>query len=86
MFRNRSFLFLASRHSPIESHLNSRRYYFVFLTLTFPPVICAAPEKISISDWNSFTVSVVGDVGGGAIWMMVELSTKQYPNNLGESW
>ena len=77
---------LASLYYPVGSRLNSSRYHFVLFTHTCPPVVCTAPEKISRPDWDSFTVSVVEDVGYGAIWMIVESSMKQYPNNLRESW
>ena len=73
MFRNRSAWSLDIRHWPVESHLNLRRYHF-FLTLTFQPVVSDSPEKIYRPDWDSLTVSFVGFVGEGGIWMMVESS------------
>ena len=86
MFRNKSDWLSDRLHFLFESHLNSRRYHFVFLTLTFPPVFCTARENRSRSDWDGITVYVVVVVGDGAIWMMVGFLTKQYPNIFRELW
>ena len=71
MFRNISAWFLARLHCPVESHLKLRRYHFVFLVFTCPPGVCDDPENILRPYWAIWTVSVVGVVGDGAIWMMV---------------
>ena len=49
-------LFSARLHFPVASHLNSSRYHLVLLTLTFPSVLWAAPEKRYNPDWDSFIV------------------------------
>ena len=51
----------------VASHLNSSRYRLVLLTLTFPSVFWAAPEKRSNPDWDSFIVYFAWVVGEGAI-------------------
>ena len=76
----------ARRHWPVDSRLNLRRYNFISVTITCPPVVSAAPEKRSSNDWDSPTVSIVGVVVYGAICMMVELSTNQYPTSFRELW
>ena len=81
MLSNRSDWFSSRRHWTVESHLNSRRYHFVLLILTCPPVVSAAPEKSYRTDWDSLIVSAVGFVGDGDIWIMVESSTKKYPTS-----
>ena len=46
VLRNRSASLSPSLHLPALSHLNSKRYNLVFVTLTCPPVAWAAPENI----------------------------------------
>ena len=79
MFRNRYTFLSARRHFPVEPHLNPRRYRFVLITLNFSPVVSDATEKRSRNYSYILTVSIVGDLGEGGIWMIVESSTKQYP-------
>ena len=67
---------------PVESHLNLTRYHFFLLMLTCPPVVCAAPEKRPRPDCNILTISVVGVVGDGDIWVIIESLTKQFCTNL----
>ena len=69
-FSNRSSWLLGRRHWPVESHLNSRRYHFVLITPTCPPVVCTDSEKRLRPDWYNLTLSVVGVVGDGDIWIM----------------
>ena len=85
MFRNRSSWLSDRRHWKVDSHLNSRRYHIFFITLTCPPVACATNEKRLRTDWDSLTVSVVGVVWDGDIYMMGELSMKHYPTNIIDS-
>ena len=66
-FKNRPALLLAGIHFLVASHFNSSRCHLVLLTLTFPSVLWAAPEKISNPDWDSFIVYFAWVVGEGAI-------------------
>ena len=85
-FKNRPYLLLARLHFLVAYHLNSSRYHLVLLTLTFPSILRSAPEKRSNPDWDSFIVYFAWVVGEGAIWMILESSTKQYPTSFRESW
>ena len=79
-------LLLDRLHFPVTSHLNSSRYHLVLLTLTFPYVLWATPGKRSNTDWDNSILYFAWVVGEGAIWMILELSTKQYPTIFRGSW
>ena len=71
-YKNRPALLSSRSHFPVACHLNSSRYNLVLLTLTFPSVFWAAPEKRSNTDWDSFIVYFAWVVGEGAIQMISE--------------
>ena len=84
--KNRLALLLARLNFPVEYHLNSSRYHLVLLTLDFPSVFWAAPEKRSNTDRESLIVYFAWVVREGDIWMIFESSTKQSPTSFMESW
>ena len=68
-----------SRHFPSGTNLKSIQYYFVFSALTCHTVALVAPAKILRPFCDISTVSSRRVSGEGAICMIVESSTKQYP-------
>ena len=72
VLRNISDLFSDRIHLPDVSHLDSSRYYLVFLKLICLPIACSAPEKRSGPDWASIIVSFVETMGEGEIRIIVE--------------
>ena len=75
MLRNRSAWFLDRLRWSVEFHLNLRRYHFVFITLTYPPVVLDPPENRYMPDCVILSLSVVRVVVEGVIYMIVEFST-----------
>ena len=59
-FKNRPDLLSARFHFPVASHLISSRYHLVLLTLTFPSVFWAAPEKRSDPDGIALLYTLLG--------------------------
>ena len=69
-----------SHHFPSGLHLKSIIYYFVIYELTCPPVALSAPVNILRPFFAIFTASSRGGSIEGDNSMIVESSTKQYPN------
>ena len=75
-----------SRHLPDVSHRHSSSYHLVFEALNCPPVALADPDNRLRLSQASFTVSFVVVRGEGENCIIVELSTKQYPTRLNDSF
>ena len=82
---NRSALLLSTRQFLNLSHLKSRRYHFVFFTLTCPPVAWYAPEDIWNPSWDVFIVFFCGGIvrwryldNGGLVNKVVSYQIQQF--------
>ena len=74
---------MSSKNNFTESyHTNSRRYNFLFSSLTCPPVDWAAPAKILSPCCVRLNVSLSEDPGKGATCIIIESSTKKTPTIL----
>ena len=73
---------LAMCHFTADSQMNYGRYRLVFCMIACPPVARVTLANIFRPSWASITVSSTGVLEEGGIWMIFDLSTKQYPTSL----
>ena len=65
-------LLLPIRHSPIVSHISSRKYHLFLIWLTYHYFACVVPNNMSSPICDIFRIFYVEVVGVGETCMMME--------------